>query len=211
MNDIDRASQVSTVSGPNRSRLFEIASGQSGYFTTQQASECGFSWALLSHHVKRGRFIRVRRGLYRFQEYPSSPREQVLAAWLTVGKDIAVVSHESALDLLELSDVVPDAVHLTVERSRRGLPSIRGVKVHTIVKPLRPDERVVRDGIVITSATRSILDAADVGVAPEQVEMAVAQATERGLATARQLRQNAAKRGRRVKTMIDEALKGTSQ
>jgi predicted transcriptional regulator of viral defense system len=211
MNDISRGSPVKTAPGPDRARLFETASGQNGYFTTQQASECGFSWALLSHHVKRGHFIRVRRGLYRFQEYPSSPREQVLAAWLTVGKDIATVSHESALDLLELSDVVPDAVHLTVERSRRGLSSVRGVKIHTVVRSLRADECVVRDGIATTSAARSILDAADAGMGPEQVEMAVAQAIERGLTTTRQLQQDAAKHGRRVKTLIDEALSKVSQ
>lgn len=211
MNDIEHPSPKNEVSGPDRVRLFEIASGQNGYFTTQQASQCGYSWALLSHHVKRGHFIRVRRGLYRFQEYPSSPREQILAAWLIVGKDIAVVSHESALDLLELSDIVPDAVHLTVERSRRGLSPVRGVKLHTVVKPLRSDERVVRDGIVLTSASRSILDAADAGMAPEQVEMAVVQAIGRGLTTVRQLRHDAAVRGKRVKTLIDEAINKASQ
>src|SRR5713226_6786540 len=92
---------------PDRSKLFEVATGQGGYFTAEQARACGYSWALLSHHVKSGRFIRIRRGLYRFREYPSSAREEVIAAWLAVGKDVAIVSHESALDLLDLSDVIP--------------------------------------------------------------------------------------------------------
>src|SRR3990172_6453043 len=145
---------------PDRLRLFEIASEQGGYFTAQQARACGYSFALLSHHVKGGRFIRVRRGLYRLREYPSSPREDVLAAWLVVGKDVAVVSHESALDLLDLSDMIPDAAHLTVPRSRRNLPSLPGVKIHTTVRPLQPSDLTYRDGMVITSATRTILDAA---------------------------------------------------
>jgi len=183
-----------------------MASEHGGYFTAAQARACGFSWALLSHHVKSAHFIRVRRGLYRFREYPSSPREHVLAAWLAVGRDVAVVSHESALDLLGLSDVIPDAVHLTVPRSRRNLPSIPGVRVHTSVRPLRSDERVVRDGIVLTSAARSILDAAEAGMAPEQVEMAVTQAIERGLATEVQLRRGASKRGGRVATLVAGAL-----
>ena len=194
------------ASRPDRARLFGIASEQGGYFNAHQARACGFSRALLTHHVKSGQFVRVRRGLYRFREYPSSPREQVLIAWLTVGKDSAVISHESALDLLSLSDVVPHVVHLTVARSRRNLPSIPGVKIHTTVRPPRPDERVVRDGMLVTSATRSLLDAAQAGTAPEQIELAVVQAIERGLATARQLRQDAARRGRRVATLIDEAL-----
>jgi len=207
MSDIKRATRARQLApGPDRARLFEIASEQGGYFTAKQARASGFSWALLSHHVKSGHFVRVRRGLYRFREYPSSSREHVLATWLAVGKDIAVVSQESALDLLGLSDVIPNVVHLTVARSRRSLPSIPSVKIHTTVRPLRSDERVFRDGMVITSATRSILDAAEAGTAPEQIEMAIIQAIERGLATARQLRQDAVERGRRVATLIQEAL-----
>jgi predicted transcriptional regulator of viral defense system len=121
MGDIKAAEWMQgTPSGPDRAQLFEVASEQGGYFTAEQARACGYSWALLSHHVKSGRFIRLRRGLYRYREYPSSPREDVLAAWLAVGKDRAVVSHESALDLLDLSDVIPDTAHLTVPRSRRN-------------------------------------------------------------------------------------------
>ena len=195
---------------PDRARLFEIASEQGGYFTTEQASACGYSWALLSHHVKSGRFLRVRRGLYRYREYPSSPREDVLAAWLALGKDAAVVSHESALDLLDLSDVIPDAVHLTVPRSRRNLPSLPGVKIHTTVRALRPNDLTYRDGMVVTSATRTILDAAEAGTAPDQIELAVRQAVERGLTAPDHLQRGAAERGRRVATLVDGALRRLS-
>src|SRR3989449_11223018 len=121
MGDTEATQQLpQSASKPDRARLFEIASEQSGYFTADQAQACGFSRALLSHHAKSGHFVRVRRGLYRFREYPSSRREDVLAAWLAVGKDASTVSHESALDILDLSDVIPAAVHLTVSRSRRN-------------------------------------------------------------------------------------------
>ncbi|MBI2941631.1 MAG: type IV toxin-antitoxin system AbiEi family antitoxin domain-containing protein [Chloroflexi bacterium] len=191
---------------PDRICLFHVASGQAGYFTAGQARGCGFSRALLSHHVRSGRFIHIRHGLYRFREYPSSPREHVLAAWLAVGKNVAVVSHESALDLLDLSDVIPDAVHLTVPRSRRSLPSLAGVKIHTTDRSIEPGERWVREGMVITSATRSILDTAEKGADPEQIELAVAQAIERGLATTEELRRTASERSRRVAELIAGAL-----
>lgn len=58
---------------PDRERLFEIAAEQGGYVTTAQARTAGFSWALRSHHAKRGRFVRIRRGLYRLRMDPSSP------------------------------------------------------------------------------------------------------------------------------------------
>ena len=191
---------------PDRARLFGTASEQGGYFTAEQARACGYSWALLSHHVKTGRFIRVRRGLYRYREYPSTPREDVLAAWLAVGRESAIVSHDSALDLLGLSDVIPDAAHLTVPRSRRNLPSLPGVKVHTTVRPFPAGDVTYRDGMVVTSATRTILDTAEAGTEPDQVELAVAQAVERGLAVPEQLRQRAAERGRRVATLVESAL-----
>jgi predicted transcriptional regulator of viral defense system len=192
---------------PDRSGLFDVAAGQGGYFTVEQAAECGFSRALLAYHAKSGGFTRVRRGLYRFREYPQSPREHVLASWLAVGKDAAIVSHDSAMDILDLSDVVPNAVHLTVPRSRRNLPSVPGVKIHTTSRILRPEDVVVRDGISVTSATRSILDAAEAGTAPEQIEMAVRQAIERGLTTTAILELGATERGKRVASLISRALR----
>jgi predicted transcriptional regulator of viral defense system len=191
---------------PDRMCLFHVASGQAGHFTAEQARGCGYSRALLSHHARSGRFIRVGHGLYRLREYPSSPREHVLAAWLAVGKDIAIVSHESALDLLGLSDIIPDAVHLTVPRSRRSLASVWGVKIHTTERPMGPNERWEREGIVITSPSRSILDAAEKGADPEQIELAVVQAVERGLATTEELRRAASDRSRRVAELIEGAL-----
>lgn len=191
---------------PDRLRLFDVASDQAGYFLAAQGHRCGYSRALLSHHVKAGRFIRVRRALYRLVEYPSSPREHVLAAWLAIGKDVAVVSHESALDLLSLSDIIPNAVHLTVPRTRRSVPSIPGVKIHTTARLIGPAERSMRDGMVITAATRSILDAAEAGSAPEQIEMAIMQAVERGQVIPEELRTKASERGRRVATLVEAAL-----
>lgn len=202
-----RPVQLDTVK-PDRAQLFEIASEQGGYFTAAQAHACGYSSALLSHHARSGRFIRVRRGLYRYREYPSSPREDLLTAWLAVGKENTVVSHSSALELLGLSDVIPDAAHLTVPRSRRHLPTLPGVRIHTTVRPLLPADLTHREGMPVTSATRSILDAAESGEAPDQVELAVVQAVERGLALPDRLRQGADGRGRRVAALVEHALNG---
>src|SRR5688572_22180598 len=125
---------------PDHGCLFDVASEQHGFFTVEQAHTCGFGWRLLLYHVKRGRFVHIKRGLYRLRDYPSSPREEAAAAWLSVGRDDAVVSHESALDLLDLSDVTPNSVHLTVPRRRRGLNPPPGATVHTAILPLQPDE-----------------------------------------------------------------------
>ena len=206
MSDAQRDRKDAHTSGPDRSRLFDVASEQGGYFTAERAAESGYSRSLLAYHAKAGGFVRVRRGLYRLREYPPSPREHVLAAWLAVGKDNAVVSHESALEILGLSDVVPDAVHITVPRARRNLPSISGAKIHTSSRPLGREDKFTRDGIVMTSAARSILDAAESGTSAEQIEAAVTGALRRGLTTSERLRRGADERGKRVSDIVSRSL-----
>jgi predicted transcriptional regulator of viral defense system len=194
--------------GPDHELLYEVASEQGGYFTAAQALDKGFSRALLAHHASAGgRFIRIQPGLYRFRQYPPSPREEVLAAWLGVDRDSAVVSHESALDLLGLSDVVPEVIHLTVPRSKRYLPAGSGVALHTTTREFDEGDVVVREGIKVTSPRRSILDAAEGGTAPEQIVTAVGEAIRRGMTTRSRLLTAARERNRRVEALIRRALK----
>jgi predicted transcriptional regulator of viral defense system len=204
MSDVERPR-------PDHGCLIDAASEQHGYFTVAQAHACGFSWRVLLHHVKRGRFLHIRRGLYRLRDYPSSPRDDVVAAWLAAGKGEAVISHESALDLLDLSDVTPESVHLTVPRARRGLNPPPGATVHTASRPLRPDEVTTVDGVRVTAAARSIVDAAHYGTGPEQIEMAVTQALERGLATPDELREQASVHDSRVIRLIGHAISRTQR
>lgn len=194
------------ILSPDHTCLFNMASSQSGYFTAAQARECGFSYALLRHHTTEGRFERVRRGLYRLRDYPTSVRGEVVAAWLAAGKDVAVVSHESALEILGLADVVPDRIHLTVPRSQRGRRKIPGVKIHTTMVPLDDNEVVIRDGMRMTNVVRSIAEAIKTGMAPEQAIVAVRQAIERGMATRAQLHLRAAREGGLVERLMERAL-----
>ena len=196
-----------TKVSPDHERLFQVASQQSGYFTTAQAEDCGISHSLLAYHAgDGGRFLRIRRGLYRLRHYPASPREDLLAAWLAAGARSAVISHESALELFDLSDVVPTAVHVTVPRSQRYRPTLPGVQVHTTTRELRPTDVVVRDGMRVTSPVRSILDAAEAGLSPEHVIAAVTQALDRGLTTRSRLENAAGERGSRVERPIAHAI-----
>ncbi len=65
---------------------------------------------------------------------------------------------------------------------------------------------VTRDGLPVTSPARSIVDAAEAGMAPEQVVLAAHQAVERGLATSGQLGAAARGRGSRIKQLVQRAL-----
>jgi predicted transcriptional regulator of viral defense system len=165
---------------------------QGGYFNARQARAHGVSRQLLDHHVGRGRFERIRRGLYRVQGFPTAEDDDMREAWMAVGGADAILSHDSALALLDLSDHIPDAVHLLVPRRRRGLRRPPGVILHT-----HPDSEdiptVWRDGLPLTAPARTLLDVAE-RLQPEQLAMAVKQGLRRGLLTADQLQEEAKRR-----------------
>jgi predicted transcriptional regulator of viral defense system len=165
---------------------------QGGYFNAGQARAHRVSRQLLDHHVSRGRFERVRRGLYRIQGFPTAEHDDMREAWMAIGGADVLLSHDSALALLDLSDNIPDDIHLLVPRRRRGLRRPPGVIVHT-----RPDSEEVaalwRDGLPLTAPARTLLDVAD-RLQPEQLSMAVKQGLRRGLVTADQLQEEAERR-----------------
>lgn len=176
-----------TSSPPDIRGLEADAYQQSGYFTSEQAAKHGVSRQLLNHHVKQGRFERIRRGLYRIRGFPTSQHDEIREKWLAVGPDKAIVSHESALTLFDLSDNISDEVHLLVPRKHRGLRRPTGVVIHT-----RPDDESIatvwRDGMPVTAPARTLVDVAS-ELQPEQAAMAAQQALSRGLLTRGQLEQ----------------------
>lgn len=181
-----------------------VAYDQGGYFTAAQAREHGVSRQLLNHHMRQGRFARIRRGLYRLTGFPTAEHDEMREKWMAVGPDKAVLSHESALSLLELSNNIPDAVHLLVARRHRGLRQPPGSVIHT-----RADDEEVptlwRDGLPLTASARTLVDVVD-DLQPEQAEMAVRQALDRGLVTEAQLDAEGARRGKRA--AVDSVLTG---
>jgi predicted transcriptional regulator of viral defense system len=86
-----------------------------------------------------------------------------------------LVSHESALELHELSDLIPNAVHLTVPRSERGTRRRQGVQLHTTSSPPSEAEIQTISGLPVTNPERSIVDALEAGAQvhraqPEEVK-----------------------------------------
>jgi predicted transcriptional regulator of viral defense system len=138
--------------------------------------------------------------------YPSSPFDHVAAAWMLAGPEIAVVSHESVLELYDLSDVIPSKVHLTLPRRYRHRKAPVGVRFH-YPRELLADGDVRRvHGLPTTSLERTILDSLESGTQPEQIEMAVRQAVERALTTPRRLRDATAGRPSRIRRFVDQVL-----
>jgi predicted transcriptional regulator of viral defense system len=186
---------------PDHNQLYQIAENQAGYFTAQQAHGAGFSRERLSYYVNSGRFSRVQRGIYRLVQFPGSPFEDLFVAWLKTGLH-AVISHDSALYLYKLSDVLPSDIHVIMPRT--GSRRRKGIRLHT--NRLNPDDVTQREGLPVTNAARTIVDVAASGIAEEQIRKAVREAFQQGLASRDELLTVASRRGSKVLHIIHNIL-----
>jgi predicted transcriptional regulator of viral defense system len=186
---------------PDHDALYQLAEQQAGYFTATQARDAGFSYSLLSYHVGTSRFDRVRPRVYRIVQFPSSPHEDLYVAWLRAGPH-GVISHDSALALYGLSDLLPYRTHVTVPRTAsRRRPELQ---LHT--KRLEPDDVTRYEGLPVTTVLRTLADVAAAGLADEQVRQAIQEALRRGLVTRESLLRLTVSRGGRIKRLVDQVL-----
>jgi predicted transcriptional regulator of viral defense system len=184
---------------PDYNQLYNIAEGQGGYFAASQARKLGFSWDRLSKNVGTGRFTRVAHGVYRIIQFPGSAFEDLFIAWLRAGPN-SVISHESALSVYDLSDMLPTEIHIIVPRSS----SVRrkGIRQHT--NQLEDSEVTTREGLPITTVARTLADVSTTGLAKEQVKLAINEGINNGMVTMGMLWDQAEKRGGRFKKILTE-------
>lgn len=185
--------------------LESLALGQGGYFRREDALAYGITDRLLSYHTRTGRFERLLPGVYRVIRSPITSNDEILLAWVW-SRYRGAISHESALALYDLSDLLPAKVQLTVpvaERRRTG-------RFHLYRSQLEPEEMRSYEGVSATVPARAIVDAASIGADPEQIQKAIRQALDRALVTADRLRATAARRRyrnkRRVQRLIEQTL-----
>lgn len=170
--------------------LVALANGQAGYFTAKQAAAVGYGYPHLDYHVRAGNFERVGHGLYRLPIIPPGEHDDLvrLALWSRDRNDRpqAVASHETALAVHELSDILPSKSHVTVPNSFRK-PAPRGTVLHRRAQNCADVEN--RDGFLVTSPLRTILDVADDDrISEEHLEKALAEALQRGLVSRSRLK-----------------------
>lgn len=183
------------------SKLYRIAESQAGYFSSRQARQAGYTPALLSYHAKRGNILRVRQGVYRLRHFPEQPHADLFIAWLAAGEQ-AVISHESALSLYELTDLIPAEIHLTIPRSASRRK--QGMRLHTA--RLRPDEVTRRGGLPVTTLPRTLADLLRLGVEHMWIEQAIRQAIQQGLTSAEELRAESRRYARTLAGIVENAL-----
>jgi predicted transcriptional regulator of viral defense system len=166
-------------------RLYEIAEGQQGFFTTKQAKAAGFAENTHPYHVQAGNWIREHRGIYRLASFPRGERPDLMlwSLWSRNRAEAAqgVYSYQTALSLHDLSDIMPAKLHMTVPRNFRRNSKIPRVLVLYFADLTESDMRAAH-GVRVTKPMRTILDLlADGEVSPATLRQALREGLRRGL------------------------------
>ncbi len=190
-----------------------IAQEQGGYFSSKQAQSAGYSYSDQNYHTKTGDWTRIYRGVYRLANYPSALRDDLIVMTLLshdrAGNPQAVVSHETALALHEISDANPSNIDLTVPFSyRKRMPL--GVVLHKAF--LKPGDWEQREGYRVTTPLRTILDTARSQSSWPYLTDAIYDALQKGLVRASQLALEATNESNQeIKTWLLGALQVAEQ
>jgi hypothetical protein len=141
---------------PSEEKVNSIAASQAGILTRRQALDAGMTEEMIKQRVSSGRWYRMKPGLYAVAGSPPHPHGLLVAATAALR---AVVSHESAAELLDLPAVPRGRLVVTVPfRKTHRFP---GVTVHQSTD-LDPVDVVMIDDLPSTNTTRTIIDLAAV-------------------------------------------------
>ena len=175
-----------------KDQLFEVADRQQGFFTAKQAVECGYARSNFHLKIASGEWVQEGRGIYRLGRYPVTDRPELVlwSLWSRNVHDVpqGVWSHETALDIYELSDVMPSKMHMTVPlnfRRRSEIPKV--LSLH--LEHLEEVDFEQRQGFRVTTPLRTLIDVVKIGtVADNFLIQAFQQALERGMIVKDELR-----------------------
>ena len=173
--------------------LFNVVTDQHGFFTTKQAEAAGFRRQSHYYHVQTGDWIREHRGIYRLTHFPSPERPDLVRWWLWSRnrQDVpqGIYSHETALTLHDLSDVMPAKIHMTVPKNfRRMGPAPHALVLHQGTVSQADIERV--EGVPVTKPLRTILDLLrESRVSQDVLVQALREGLHRGIITQKAIRE----------------------
>jgi predicted transcriptional regulator of viral defense system len=169
-------------------QLADVAAEQHGLVTQADARELGIPPGRLVTLAQRGILERRSNGVYQVPLIPTDRWTGYMEAVLWPRGVCGVLSHETALDLYELSDVNPAKIHITVpkgHRPRREVPAAY-VLHHA---DLATSDVARLEGVPIVTPERAIRQATEAGLRPSLIEQAIRE----GLRTGRLTRKQAAR------------------
>jgi predicted transcriptional regulator of viral defense system len=161
--------------------LLDHAQQQYGYLTPDDARALDIDPTQLRLMAARQTLEHLGHGLYRMPMVPATSLDAYMEAVLWTGRR-GVLSHETALDLYELCEVNPSAIHLVVPsgfRTRKAVPEI--YRLHRF--DLAPAEIGWHESIPIVTPERAILGGIEQALGWQLIDQAITTARARGLIT----------------------------
>jgi hypothetical protein len=134
--------------------LARLAERQHGVVSIRQLRRLGYAESTVAKAVASGRLHRLWRGVYAVGHTDLSPQGRCLAAVLACAPG-AVLSHGSAAWLWGLYRHQPGTIDVTAPTRRHRKPPLR---LH--FARLHGDERMLHEGIPVSSVSRALLDLA---------------------------------------------------
>lgn len=168
-------------------KLFATAERQGGYFTAAQAEASGFIRTNHAYHVRAGNWIREYRGIFRLAHFPIPERSDLIlwSLWSRnrFGLPQGVYSHQTALSIYDLSDLMPAKLHMTVPESFRK-NSLTPAILILHYDNLPAEDIVDREGFRVTRPIRTIVDINRSGeLSNEQLLETFSEGRKQGLIT----------------------------
>jgi len=156
------------MEGPSVARrIADIAASQWGMVTTAQARVHGVARANLTHRVRTGELERTDHyGVYRLAAAPSSPLDDLRAAWLSTNPAVlatertaavrpdAVIASAAAAMVHGIGDVYPAPYRMIVPGRRQGA---KGAIAYSW-RALDPRDVEIVDGLPVTTRERTVVD-----------------------------------------------------
>jgi predicted transcriptional regulator of viral defense system len=167
--------------GRNFKTLYEAAEDNYGFLTVEDARQAGIRPQRLAEMARRGSLRREGLGLYRLDPFPPHELDEYRKATLWPYGIEGVLSHETALDLYELSDVNPAKIHVTLPKQyrlrRRQTPPAYRFHHEEIVA----GEITRHEGLPIVTPAKAIRQCDAAHLRRDLLRQALEDAKQRGL------------------------------
>lgn len=185
--------------------ISSLADEQHGVIGRDQLAALGVSKSALQVLADQRHLERSVPRVWRVVGAPITWRQRLHTGLLALGP-MSWVSHDAAAALHRFDRTPPERVEFLVLRNKRCADI--GLKVHATRRWSRVDAVVV-DGLRTTSATRTVLDLANVRVSPDRLKAAIDTAVRLELSSPEALKQRLdaiRSRGRTGVRIIDELI-----
>ena len=186
--------------------LFALAAASHHVVDLEIVRRAGLTARQWQRRVNQGEWIPVATGVWRHAATPETFALRVHAEARALGHDAALAGAAAAAWWgLDGFDPHGERVTFVVPRARRWHSSAH---VHT-TRDWRPTDLLRKDGVRVTSATRTVLDLAEFGERPRRIEAAIDGAVRKRLTSVPTLSRriaDAGGRGRRGVPLLRELM-----